>query len=285
MKNPAQQGAFAFVSYEGPKLPGDPNIRNLIRHRASSHTAAARKRNGGYVKHNTRQFPIWLPKPESRDEEEQDSPPRRETPGSTPKGNQHRDTYADGCIEGFTTCDDEVTSPYQLESIVRLASFLSHPSDCSGAAVRQNYPLLNLIAPLTVLHLGVTTLWHFRPDLWCISQTLAKMPRRPEFRPLLYYIPSRYGKVASITHATDSLLARLEQIVRTRGRWSPEWDALSLKSYTKALRSLQEAIDDESQRLMPETLCAVELLALFEVCYAYSFKMPVNHSASRVHGH
>ena len=263
MKGPTQQGAFAFVSYEGPKLPEDQKIRNLIRHRASSHTAAARKRNGGYVKHNTRQFPIWLPKPGSQ---EQDSPPRRETPGSTPQGIQNRDTYADGSAEAVTRCDDEITNPYQLESIARLASLLSHPLDCSGDTVCRIYPLLNLIAPLTVLHLGVTTLWHFRPDLWCISQTLATMPTRPDFRPLLYYIPSRYGKVASITHATDSLVALLEQIVRTRGRWSPQWDAFSLKLYTKALRSLQEAIDDENQRLMPETLCAVELLAIFEVC-------------------
>jgi hypothetical protein len=39
-----------------------------------------------------------------------------------------------------------------------------------------------------------------------------------------------------------------------------------LSLYGKALESLQDALNDPRQCIEPETLCATELLTLFEVC-------------------
>jgi len=38
-----------------------------------------------------------------------------------------------------------------------------------------------------------------------------------------------------------------------------------LAQYSKALRALQVALNDEAQRYTPETLCATQLLGMFEV--------------------
>lgn len=58
MKAPIQDGTFQFVRYEGSTLPQDPNVRSTIRRRAMKHTAAIRKQNGGYGRHNVFQFPV-----------------------------------------------------------------------------------------------------------------------------------------------------------------------------------------------------------------------------------
>jgi hypothetical protein len=47
--------------------------------------------------------------------------------------------------------------------------------------------------------------------------------------------------------------------------WMTDGEATVLLHYTKALRALQAALDDETQRMTPETLCATELLGVYEV--------------------
>ena len=78
----------------------------------------------------------------------------------------------------------------------------------------QNYSLLNLASALTVPHLGVSRLSYFKSDISGIGVILSKMPAYLETSRLLSFIPSRYGYVSSITHATDCLIARLGQIVQ-----------------------------------------------------------------------
>ncbi len=136
-----------------------------------------------------------------------------------------------------------------------------------------DYSLLNLATPLTVLHVGISTLSYFSPDVGRIGETLSGMPIGAAQQRLLSFIPSRYGRVPSITHAADCLIARLGQVVREGGSLSPTRDVAALKSYARALRAIQEAIDDENLRTVPETLCAVELLGLFEV-RAASYYIP-----------
>lgn len=125
--------------------------------------------------------------------------------------------------------------------------------------------MLNLINPLTVHHLGISTLSCFRPEMDCIGKTLGNMPSSAHERRLLSFIPSLYGHVPSVTYATDCIIARLQQLIRVKDGWSTSRDVASLKPYTKALTALQVAIDDQSLRTLPETLCAVQLLGIFEV--------------------
>ncbi len=105
-------------------------------------------------------------------------------------------------------------------------------------------------------------------NLSCIGNVISGLPPKIESRRLFSFIPSRYGHVASITHATDCLIARIRQFAQAAAGRSPEEDAAALNSYTKALRSLRDDINDENLRMLPETLCATELLGFFEVSFA-----------------
>ncbi|EHK47301.1 hypothetical protein TRIATDRAFT_217905, partial [Trichoderma atroviride IMI 206040] len=83
-------------------------------------------------------------------------------------------------------------------------------------------------------------------------------------RQLLSFIPSRYTTICSVTHAVDCLATRLEQIM-IHATLSGRQEVIVLQHYTSALRATQEAIDNEAKRTAPETLCATELLGIFEV--------------------
>jgi hypothetical protein len=122
---------------------------------------------------------------------------------------------------------------------------------------------------MTVLHVGMRKLLYFRVDCLCFGKALSKMPVYLESRRLLSFISSRYGRVEAITDATNCLISRLGYIVQKRGRGPSERDVTSLRHYSKALRSLQEALDDDKLRMSPETLCSVQILGIFEVCLRF----------------
>jgi hypothetical protein len=265
MKDPAQGGSFAFVSYEGSALPKDPKVRDLIRRRAMGHNAAIRRRNGGYGKHNVRQSPAWLQE--------------NKTPTEKPKSDAAVNIYEDL----FHGSEDDATIENRVAEMSMTVSVYSDkfpgaswstsltyaPGDIFVSTLCGNFSILYLAAPLTVLHLGMNTLSYFKSDLGRIGRTLTKIPVNLESRRLLAFIPSRYGRVSAITHATDCLVARLGQIVHTGGRSHAEGNLCALKSYSRALKSLQDAIDDEDLRTTPETLCAAELLGFYEVCSVF----------------
>ncbi|PTB41012.1 hypothetical protein M441DRAFT_458594, partial [Trichoderma asperellum CBS 433.97] len=73
---------------------------------------------------------------------------------------------------------------------------------------------------------------------------------------LLSFIPSRY-RYFPFNYAIDCLAADDE--------FSAERHLEALHLYGKALRALQELIDDEETRMTLEALCGVELLGLFEI--------------------
>ncbi|KAH8817370.1 hypothetical protein F5884DRAFT_779171 [Xylogone sp. PMI_703] len=265
MTDYAQDGQYTFVSYKGSELPKDPNVRNSIHRRAMKHGAAIRKRNGGYGRYNIGQFPV-----QHQILEVQGEDPPSSIIATLPDSMSHEHQK-----EASRITEDPKSTKTMSMSIHNIAiadayrhtSFQrSHLGDFLTKSPH-DYSLLSLATPLTVLHLGISSLSYFRPDLDCIGRTLSKMSAYPESQRLLSYIPSRYGHVPSITYATDCLLARLGEIARTQGILSSEGSVTALKLHTKALRSIQEAIDDESLRLMPETLCAVELLAIYELLH------------------
>ncbi|OCL09252.1 hypothetical protein AOQ84DRAFT_272020, partial [Glonium stellatum] len=72
----------------------------------------------------------------------------------------------------------------------------------------------------------------------------------------------RYGHSACLTDAVDCIVARVRCLV------SPahvSWERLAISLYTKALKSLQAALDSLTQRLTPDILCVTEILALYEL--------------------
>lgn len=231
-KESNESGKFVFVSYEGSKLSTDSNVRDVIRRRAMKHTATIRKKSGGYRKHNVGQLPIEF---------------------QQPSGCRDEDTHIAG-IAAFTG-----TRYWK-------ASLSPPPTDSFMIAMVKTPSLLKLASPVTTLHLGISKLFCFRADCVCFGKVVSKMPAYLESQRLLSFISNRYGCVASVTHAANCLIARLGHIVETRGRWSPDSDPIALKYYSRAIGSIQEAINDESLRTMLETLCSVQLLGMFEVC-------------------
>lgn len=234
------------------------------------HTATIRKQAGGYGRHNPSQFDILLLGPVEHTEDLNSN--GSALPNNTVHVRQRKDTVISRIAARTRAMSDHNAS---------WRTALCPSPECPFVtAMSRNYYLLNLASPLTVLRLGVSTLSYFYHDYSCIGETLSKMPPHIRSRRLLSFIPSRYGHVPSITHATDCLIARLGHIIQSGGKLSARRDLATLKSYARALKSLQEAIDDEKLRITPETLCAAEILGLFEVCNSVNFSQFCNDSCS-----
>jgi hypothetical protein len=123
--------------------------------------------------------------------------------------------------------------------------------------IEEGFDLLNL-SSLTTLHLGRPAMEHFTKNL-AEAKGVFDLSKHWSY---LHHLPSRYGYVECLTLATDCVVARLKQMVLGRDNSEDEY-VISL--YVKALKSLQIALDDPEQSLHAETLCATELLSLFEV--------------------
>lgn len=241
-----QKNSFTFISYDGSMLPGDPRVRGLIRSSAMKHAAAIRKKTGGYPKHNLGQLPMH----------------------TVIQSNVHSDGYSRTVADTSDAIGDQdedvrgsPATAYSHESL----SLSPPPTDAFVIAMLKLPPLIKLTSPMTVLHVGMRKLLHFRVDCLCFGKALSKMPVYLESRRLLSFISTRYGRVEAITDATNCLIARLGYIVQKRGRGPSERDVTSLRHYSKALRSLQEALNDDKLRMSPETLCSVQILGIFEV--------------------
>ena len=71
-----------------------------------------------------------------------------------------------------------------------------------------------------------------------------------------------------MSYAVDCVVEKIRQARSTVQSTDRINEARILQHYTKALRAVQAAIDDEVERTAPETLCATELLGVYEVCSA-----------------
>ncbi|KFY51265.1 hypothetical protein V497_09282 [Pseudogymnoascus sp. VKM F-4516 (FW-969)] len=257
MQRSRNGAAFSFVEYEGPKLSQDPAVRRLIRQHAMKDVAIARRQRGNYGKHNLRQMPIFV---------EMDHQ------------NEGRGLLGDGDTD--STCADTIhcdCSPDSLQdqipkrrpvdpalwnverSVPRsLRSF-------AGMAMSPDSVLLLQMMPLTGLRLGTDIYSHLH-----LSTELGKggdmfSSSYLGSRKLLSFIPSRYGEVSSLSHATDCVVAKLRQMITHPDHRHPNSEALVLMHYTKALKALQADLSDKNQWMKPETLCAAELLGAFEM--------------------
>jgi hypothetical protein len=130
-----------------------------------------------------------------------------------------------------------------------------HLGNFERLRIEEDFDILNL-SPLTGLHLGRAGIEYFTSDNF-----QAKAIFQQKQWSYLSYIPSRYGHTQCLSQATDCVVARLRWMVSS-GYRSEETVVLSL--YNKALKSLQVALNDPQQCVQPETLCATELLTLFE---------------------
>lgn len=263
---------FQFVNstISCPTVPQDLAIRSMIRKQAMKQTSASRKRTGNYGKHNLRQYPIFLEQQEVINFK----------PGATmrvlePDLRKHggQVIYLDGVKSASNTKAKRVPAKDKDDLILvsrehcmgsHTSSMTLHRSPSAQGfeqtCMKTNFDIL-LLSTLATLHVC-------RPVRHLLSQNPSQLilqlhaHRRSSY---FLYIPSRYDDVACLRDATDCVIARTQQVL------SPDtkMEQGAIRTYVKALRSLQAALDDPTQRLQPEVLCAAEILALYEVILTF----------------
>ncbi|KAL7933150.1 hypothetical protein V8C35DRAFT_305066 [Trichoderma chlorosporum] len=223
---------FSFISYQDSTQPDNAAVRAVIRRHATRNIAATRRRRNNYG-HNRR---------------------------------QHEIIYRNHEISlGDPNSISEVSVLHDNQNYEHVVLY-SLPTRHCEFEIHNCLSRMDLIAPIAGLPLGIATLSRF-----AISDNLvgdgfrAPLPfSKLDSRQLHVFIPARYKVVCSITHAANCLVARIEQMMALNACTGKE-ELTILQHYTDALRSLQEALDDDAQRMAPETLCAAELLGLFEL--------------------
>ncbi|KAL6879143.1 hypothetical protein J3F83DRAFT_725226 [Trichoderma novae-zelandiae] len=226
MPRQPSDASFSFVNYQGPNLNPDAQLRRRIRQQAMRGTAVARRRRGGYGQHNMRQYPVFA------------RPPDGHPPDESEDGRGPRDT-----------------------TDFRPAS-LSAPFAFQDPLMPKQFSVLLNLMPLTGLRLGVGTLSHY---LYEPTQPKDRIiTAQASSQRLLSFIPSRYGHVSLLRHATDCVIAKLQYESQPVEQRSPKGDVKALMHYQKALKALQQALLDEREWAKPETLCATQLLGIFE---------------------
>lgn len=250
--------AFSFVNYDGPRLSQDPNVRKLIRRQAMRDVGVDRRIRGSYGQHNLRQYPVSS---ESGTDDAGLSPLGEILPDDS----MHRRNQPSS---EKVASDREGTRALQRASLRSAVSrHRTHALPVSipylNSASTEKFALLLNLTPLTGLRLGIAKFSYLKSEV-VYSGNLPSASNLAS-RKLAHFIMSRYEQVPTLRYATDCVIAKLHQILQPSD--GPRLDGREkvLLHYTKALRAVQAALDDETQRMTAETLCATELLGIFEV--------------------
>jgi hypothetical protein len=117
--------------------------------------------------------------------------------------------------------------------------------------------LLNL-STLTITHVGKAVRLFFS-----YPSRLASLlcQQRASY---LSHIPSRFGNNLYLDSAIYALLAKVREVLNPS---NPTARTVTLSEHRKALRALQEAINDPVCRTQPDVLCATGLLGLIEASW------------------
>lgn len=121
--------------------------------------------------------------------------------------------------------------------------------------IRYDFDVLDLSA-LTALHIGRSTaqLLHDRPSR---LQEILQCRQWSYFA----YMPWRYGHTKCLDDALCCIAARVRQWLTDPG--NPNDRVLLL--YSRAVKSLQAALDDPAQSMQPDVLCATEVLSIYQL--------------------
>jgi hypothetical protein len=157
------------------------------------------------------------------------------------------------------------TQKYDLEGI-RDGQLPPNTTNIPPAISRTGYELLSTKYSINVKDLSILTsieVGRATSQLFLGNAVLLAPLMSHKQESFFTYVPARYGYVDCLSAATEVALARVRQII------SPDcdkWETEVVSLYSKALKSLQAALDSPIAWLEPEVLCATEILALYEVC-------------------
>ncbi|KXT12787.1 hypothetical protein AC579_1806 [Pseudocercospora musae] len=116
---------------------------------------------------------------------------------------------------------------------------------------------LSMLTVLTNFNVGKSAITTLASDPARLPSLLVLEPQYS----YLSFVPSRYEHSAILASATDCVIAKV------RAALSPgfESDATARRLYGKALRTLQEAINDPCSRGDADVLCAIQMLSIHEL--------------------
>ena len=214
-----------------------------------SRVAVKRKRRIGYDSHNIRQYHILVDPVKSGRLDV--APYERNLDLFDP----HDKPLDDKRQDGVSSASTETESQLHFTLTKMIPTSMSY----------KNYDLMRARYDFDIADLSSLT------SLDCghlVSQALTAQPShlfstlRGQQWSYLSFLPCRYGNSTILDNAISCVVARIRQLI------SPpvgQVDGVVSALYSKALRSLQVALDDSSLRNEPDVLCATLLLALYEV--------------------
>ncbi|KAL8945893.1 MAG: hypothetical protein Q9222_007634 [Ikaeria aurantiellina] len=237
----------------GPRSPG---IRTVIRKQAMSRAAAARRRRGTYGKQNLGQHLVLRPTPDPMEQDPETQQPEDDT--------ENHDRTVAHCINPIEVSVDPFGSLQQsgicvlpIPDTPSLDWIPACPSSTGYEAMRMrfDYDIIDASA-LTSVHIGRATAQPLQEKPARLSNIL-QSKRWSYFD----YLPSRYGQTQCLDDALCCLAARIRQWITNPGKPSPK----ILQLYSKAVKSLQAALDDATMVLHSDVLCATEILTIYEL--------------------
>ncbi|KAL8787923.1 MAG: hypothetical protein Q9213_001950 [Squamulea squamosa] len=238
-----------IVSLDG-KRPGSPGTRRVIRRQAMSKAAAARRRVRSYNKERVHQLAICPQPPAHEKTAIEPGYIQSDCGSSDPNEAMVKTSTVSKRKSGF------VQAKAMTMTRVPLWIPASPPSTGYEAMrIRYDFDVLDLSA-LTALHISRAIAQPLQDD----PSQLIQILRRREWS-YFSYMPWRYGFTQCLDDAICCVAARVRQWITSPGK--PTDQVLVL--YSRAVRSLQAALNDPSQRMQADVLCATEVLWIFEL--------------------
>ncbi|KAL8650960.1 MAG: hypothetical protein Q9226_004927 [Calogaya cf. arnoldii] len=265
---------LTWVDYLDSKS-NDPKIRYSIRKQAMIEAAAARKRSRRSAtsrKQNSSQFQLYQHNHEAAEQELEDSPFQNDhlqrlrsdiaILDSTQSVLPVADT-SELLFRGLHCLSDMPTAEWIPGS----------PSSTGFEAVRIRFDFdpvsLSGLSGLTPLHGGraAARLFRDKPD------HLLNMLRSRKWS-YFEYLPSRFGQTQCLDDAVCCVASRVRQWINNPA----EPDRLALELYSKAVRSLQAALENPALCRHPDVLCATEIMTIFELLDSGDDKLSTSHT-------
>jgi hypothetical protein len=233
---------LAFIPYRGTNQPNDSSHRALIRRRAMRNVAETKKKKATESKCKLRLYLLAIPFMSNPVISQKDT-----KPSNWPQNRKSRSRILK-------------TEYHQMIEQQRLPIKPPFSSPYSNLLVTEYFSILDL-APFTGLRLGATTLSFFTKDPSNIIQALSSSV--PGSQKFLSFIFPRYGQALTLSLAVDCIVAKVQQMIMNSG--SNFAQNIVVRQHTRVLKCIQQDLNDRSQWMSSETLCAIQLLGLFDV--------------------
>ena len=252
MVSNSREAAFQFVHSSDGSVPEKGSIRTQIRRQAMSRVAATRKQKGDYGKHNLRQYPILVEAAERNESDVNHYQRSIDLPWCQAKDLHDGQLDEIQCASAKNESQDPVRLLIPPEVIPASISYKGYDS----MRVIYGFDILDL-SSLTSFHCGRLT----AQALTVQPSRLASILRCQQWS-YFSYLPSRYGHSTFLDDAVACVAARVGQLVSGS---SEHLNGAVFSLYSRALRSLQGALDNPKLWTEPDVLCTIEVLALYEV--------------------